>query len=83
MELTFPPEFQKELDDLAERSGLSTADLVKVAVRGYVEAQRDVSSTLDSRYDDIKSGRVKLIDGEEAFARLEEKARARRAAQGA
>jgi hypothetical protein len=32
---------------------------------------------LDSRYDDIKSGRVKPIDGEEAFARLREKSEAR------
>ena len=30
----------------------------------------EVRATLDSRYDDLKSGRVKPIDGEEAFARL-------------
>lgn len=29
-----------------------------------------MGETLDSRYDDIVSGKVKLIDGEEAFARL-------------
>jgi hypothetical protein len=33
---------------------------------------------LDSRYDDIKSGRVKLIPGEEAFARLMAKTEAER-----
>jgi hypothetical protein len=33
---------------------------------------------LDGRYDDIKSGKVKLIDGEEAFARLKEKTEAQR-----
>jgi len=33
---------------------------------------------LDSRYDDIKSGRVRPIDGEEAFARLRQKSDARR-----
>jgi hypothetical protein len=32
---------------------------------------------LDSRHDDIKSGRVKLIDGKESFARLREKSAAR------
>jgi hypothetical protein len=32
-----------------------------------------VRETLDSRYDDIKSRKVKLIDGEEAFARLKAK----------
>jgi hypothetical protein len=33
---------------------------------------------LDGRYDDIKSGRVKPIDGEEAFARLRQKNQDRR-----
>jgi hypothetical protein len=33
---------------------------------------------LDSRYDDLKSGRVKPIDGEEAFARLKAKTEVRR-----
>ena len=32
-----------------------------------------VRKTLDSRYDDLNSGRVKPIDGEEAFKRLREK----------
>ena len=34
---------------------------------------------LDRRYDEIKSGRVKPIDGEEAFARLRRKGEERRA----
>jgi hypothetical protein len=34
---------------------------------------------LDSRYNDIKSGRLKPIDGEEAFARLRQKSEDRRA----
>jgi hypothetical protein len=34
---------------------------------------------LDSRYDDIKSGRVKPIDGEKAFADLRRKSEERRA----
>ena len=33
---------------------------------------------LESRYDEIKSGEVKLIDGEEAFGRLHERIDARR-----
>jgi hypothetical protein len=33
---------------------------------------------LDGRYDEIKSGRVKPIDGEDAFARLREKSKERR-----
>ena len=35
-------------------------------------------STLDSRYDDLKSGRVQPIDGDEAAARLKAKSNERR-----
>jgi hypothetical protein len=40
-----------------------------------------VRQILDSRYDDIKSGRLKPIDGEEAFERLRRKSQERRASQ--
>jgi hypothetical protein len=33
---------------------------------------------LNSRYDELKSGRLKPIDGEEAFARLQAKTKAQR-----
>ena len=36
----------------------------------YRDSVREIRETLDSRYDDLKSGKVKLIDGEEAFERL-------------
>jgi hypothetical protein len=39
---------------------------------------RLVRKTLDSRYDDLKSGRVKPVDGEEVFRRLREKSERRR-----
>ena len=35
-------------------------------------------TTLDSRYDDLKTGLVKPIDGEEAFSKLREKSERRR-----
>lgn len=37
-----------------------------------------VRDTLDSRYDDIKSGKVKMIPGGEVVARLRAKSAARR-----
>jgi hypothetical protein len=41
--------------------------------------KRSVSpKTLDSRYDDLKTGRVKPIDGEETFRKLREKSERRR-----
>jgi hypothetical protein len=45
---------------------------------GYVAELTQVRNMLDGRYDDIKSGRVKPIDGEEAFARLRQKSQDRR-----
>ncbi|HEX5227650.1 MAG TPA: hypothetical protein VFW44_08060 [Bryobacteraceae bacterium] len=38
----------------------------------------EAEKMLGSRYDDLKSGRVQPIDGEEAFSRLKEKTKAQR-----
>ena len=46
---------------------------------GFVDELAGTREMLDTRYDDIKSGRVKLIPGDEVFARLREKSEARRA----
>jgi len=41
-----------------------------------VQAELDrIRETLDRRYDELKSGSVKLIDGEEAFDRLRQKSK--------
>jgi hypothetical protein len=47
--------------------------LVADAVAGYFSELSRARRALDSRYDEIKSGKVKLMDGEEAFARLKER----------
>jgi hypothetical protein len=43
------------------------------AFAGYLEEAARVRQTVDSRYDDLKNGRVKSIDGDEAFRKLREK----------
>ena len=53
-------------------------ELVEGAVAEYFDSLQLVRETLDTRYDDSKSGRVQLIDGEEAFARLRAKSEARK-----
>jgi predicted transcriptional regulator len=73
MEVALEPSVQARLEQLARESGRSAADLVRDAVAGYVHELDEAQEMLDSRYDEIKSGRVKLIDGEEAFARLHER----------
>ena len=42
-------------------------------VAGYVDELAGVREMLDSRYDDLKSGRVKPIDGEAFFEQLRER----------
>ena len=78
MEVQFAPEIEKQLNDLAAQSGRGTDELVRDAVAGYVGEVSATQRMLDSRYDDIKDGRVQLLDGEEAFARLHEGIEARR-----
>jgi predicted DNA-binding protein len=78
MEVQFTPEIQARLDRLANETGLAKDELVQDAMPGYLDELERTREMVDSRYDDIKSGRVKPIDGEEAFARLREKSEARR-----
>jgi predicted DNA-binding protein len=67
MEVHLKPETESRLNELASKSGRATVDLVEDAMAGYLAEVIEVRSMLDSRYDDIKSGRVKPIDGETFF----------------
>jgi predicted transcriptional regulator len=73
MEVRVTPDTAKKLQDLAATSGRAPEDIVEDALAGYLEEVASVRKTLDSRYDDLKSGRVKPIGGEEAFRKLREK----------
>jgi predicted transcriptional regulator len=73
MEVQVSPETAKKLDDLAASSGRAPGEIVEDALAGYLEEVAAVRQTLDSRYDDLESGRVTPIDGEEVFRRLSEK----------
>ena len=71
MEVQFPPDVEKKLNDLAAQSGRGTAAaLVQDVVEGYFEELAQTRQMLDGRYDDIKSGKVKQLDGEEVFENL-------------
>lgn len=73
MEVHLAPDVEKKLNDLAAQSGRGTDELVQDALAGYLDELAQTKGLLNSRYDDLKSGRVKPIDGEEAFARLKAK----------
>jgi hypothetical protein len=78
MEIHLTPETEKKLKELSTQSGRGTDDLVEDAMAGYFDEVLQAWEMLNSRYDDLKSGRVKPIDGEEAFARLKAKTEAQR-----
>ncbi len=70
MEVHFTPETEKKLKDLSAQSGRGTDDLVEDAMAGYADELLQAREMLNTRYDDLKSGRVKPIDGEEFFESL-------------
>jgi predicted DNA-binding protein len=70
MEVHFTPDVEKKLNDLAAQSGRPPAELLQEVFAAYFEELVETREMLDNRYDELKSGRVKPIDGEEAFARL-------------
>jgi predicted transcriptional regulator len=78
MKVRVSAETAKKLNDLAARSGRAPNDIVEDALAGYLAEVAVVRTTLDSRYDDLKSGRVKPIDGEEFFRQLRERSQRRR-----
>ena len=78
MEIHLTPELQRKLIDVATKTGRQIDDLVQEAVAGFVDELTAVRHMLDTRYDDVKSGRVEPVDGEEAFTRLRDKSQSRR-----
>jgi predicted DNA-binding protein len=64
MEVRLKPETESRLNELASKSGPATDDLVEDAMAGYLAEVGEVRAMLDGRYDEIKRGQVKTIDGE-------------------
>jgi predicted DNA-binding protein len=79
MEVNLRPETESRLQELAQKTGRAPAELVEDAMAGYLKELGDVREMLDSRYDDLKSGRIKTVDGETAFAELRRRGEKRRA----
>lgn len=73
MEVRLKPETQSRLNELATKTGRPTDDLVEDAMAGYLAEVGEVRNLLDGRYDEIKSGGVKTIDGEAFFENLRQR----------
>ena len=77
MEVHFTPDAQAKLDRLAIDTGRPPDELLQDAFLGYFDELTETRRMLDSRYDDLKSGRVKPISGDEMKARLRARSAAR------
>jgi hypothetical protein len=81
MEVHFKPDVQAKLEQMARETGLPSDELMEDAVIGLFDELAYTRQTLDRRYDDLGSGRVQPLPGDEVFARLRAKSAARRADQ--
>ena len=79
MEVHFTPELQAKLEKLATETGRTRDELVRDAVLSYFEELTVLRQTLDGRFQEIKTGQVKAVDGEDVFAQLQRKSESRRA----
>jgi predicted transcriptional regulator len=78
MVVRLKPETESRLQELAATTGRAPEELVEDAMAGYLVELVQVRKLLDDRYDEIKSGRIEPIDGEQAFNRLRRKSEDRR-----
>lgn len=73
MEVHLSPETESQLQQLAATTGCTPAELIEDVIGGYLRALSETRETLDRRYDEIKSGRVKPIDGEVFFEKFRQR----------
>jgi predicted transcriptional regulator len=81
MEVHFAPDLQAKIDQLVRETGRTPDKLLEDAMAGYVPELVETREMLNSRYDDLKSGRVKPIPGDEVEAYFREKSAAARRSQ--
>jgi hypothetical protein len=67
------PDILSKLEQWATDTGRPPQELVEDVMAGYFDELAQEQQTLDCRYDDVKSRKVKLIPGEEVRAYFNEK----------
>jgi hypothetical protein len=76
------PEIQAKIDRWVSETGRGPDELIEDAVAGYFEELSQTREMLNSRYEDLKSGKVKPVPGDDVVAHFREKSAARRSPQG-
>ena len=82
MEVHFNPDLQPSSISWQSRADAQQTQGSRDVVAGYSDELAQTREMLNSRYDDLKSGKVKPIPGEEVVSRLREKSAARRSQRG-
>ena len=77
MELRLEPELAAKVEQWSAETGRPVNELLEEAGKGYLSEVEELRAMLDSRYDDIASGKVRGIPGDEARRILEERIAAR------
>ena len=82
MEIPLAPDMERKLAELAATTGRTADDLVRDAIASYLDELAVIRQTLDRRHDDLKTGRVQAIEGEQALGLLREMSKQRRSKPG-
>ena len=76
------PEIPAKIDRWVAETGRGPDELLEDAMAGYFEELARTRQMLDGRYDDLKSGRVRSVPGDEVIARFHKKSAGRRSSPG-
>lgn len=78
MEVHLTPEMEAKLNEWASATGRDKDDLVQDAMAGYFDELAELRGMIEDRYKSLNSGTAQLIDGDEAFRRLQQMSAERR-----
>jgi predicted transcriptional regulator len=67
------PETESRLQELAATTGRAPEEIVEDTMTGYLAEFVQARDKLDRRYDEMKTGQIQPIGGEEAFHQLGQK----------
>jgi predicted DNA-binding protein len=81
MSIQLTPEHEARIKELARQTGRDNTEVLGEVIDSYFEELGRINATLDRRHDEIKSGEVQPITGDEVFERLRRKSEQRRAAR--
>lgn len=73
MEVHLTPELEAKLNEIAVKTGRAMEEVVQDAMAAYLEELAEVRGMLDRRYDNVKSGSTRPVNGESFFESLRQR----------